>query len=577
MLRTNEVRPVVVPGVSAHAYPLFFQHLRQQWLIYVIGAFALVLCAFVEVMQPKIIQWILDLLSNNPIPAALHRGETKETFELLLLIFSSLLIIQWFARRYWRLSMGQETHHVASDFKSAVWERTRYFKSTRLTTELTKGTLMNIATGDVNSARLMFGWNLIGIIDTALLIVFSLTCMLLIDVQLTLLILASLLVLPFFGYKRAQQGLALYTHAQESLSELNELTAQAVATVKLQRLCQTERSWARQLFHAADAYRQRRLDEILTFVGFILTVGIPPIIGYAIIFTMGINRVDSGTLSLGEFIALQSYMFLVLYPLTEVGFLLAEWQKSIGSLKRLTSVLKEEPDLNLYSPERALQEIPESDSKQAVLCIEGLRFQYPGTEGPVLDDISISLTKGDRLGIVGPVGAGKSTLVQLIAGLDRSFEGSISLFGEDIRRYPSPLLRSFVSIVDQRPFLFADSVRNNVMLGRADYADEELMHYLAIAGLEKDVTSFPDGLDTELGEWGVNLSGGQKQRLTLARALASKPKLLLLDDCLSAVDTVTEERILTALDHHLKDTTLIWVAHRTSTLRYCNQILRLEA
>jgi ATP-binding cassette subfamily B protein len=136
-------------------------------------------------------------------------------------------------------------------------------------------------------------------------------------------------------------------------------------------------------------------------------------------------------------------------------------------------------------------------------------------------------------------------------------------------------LRSYIGHVSQKPFLFADSIRVNVAMNN-ELTDEEIWRYLELAGLKDDVELFGDKLDTQLGEWGINLSGGQKQRLTLARALAAKPKVLFLDDCLSAVDTITEEKILKNLDQHLKDVTLVWVAHRKSTLKYCNHTFELR-
>ena len=146
--------------------------------------------------------------------------------------------------------------------------------------------------------------------------------------------------------------------------------------------------------------------------------------------------------------------------------------------------------------------------------------------------------------------------------------------GRPILSYRHHFLRSKMGIVHQKSFLFADSIRSNITLDQ-NLSDEEIWHYLEIAGLKEDVENFPDKLDTALGEWGINLSGGQKQRLTLARALAKKPDLLFLDDCLSAVDTLTEERILKNLNLYLKDTTLVWVAHRQSTLKYCTHVIKL--
>jgi len=162
-----------------------------------------------------------------------------------------------------------------------------------------------------------------------------------------------------------------------------------------------------------------------------------------------------------------------------------------------------------------------------------------------------------------------------MAGLEQNFRGEVLFSGEDIKSYSHVSLRDNIKLVNQKNFLFSDTVRNNISLNQK-LTDEELWHYLDVAGVATDVRTFSNGLDTALGEWGVNLSGGQKQRLTLARALAAKPKVLFLDDCLSAVDTVTERKILSSLDKELKGKSVIWVAHRESTLKYCDKILELS-
>jgi ATP-binding cassette subfamily B protein len=191
----------------------------------------------------------------------------------------------------------------------------------------------------------------------------------------------------------------------------------------------------------------------------------------------------------------------------------------------------------------------------------------------VISRLSLEIRSGERIGITGPVGSGKSTFVRILAGEERDFQGEVRLYGEDIRGYTHEELSRELSCVEQRPFLFAESIRRNVLLDRTA-SDDAVSALLDAAGLSDDISRLPDGLDTPLGEWGINLSGGQKQRLTIARALAAKPRILLLDDCLSAVDVVTEERILKNLDRLLPTTTIVWVAHRPSTLKYCRRVVR---
>ena len=179
------------------------------------------------------------------------------------------------------------------------------------------------------------------------------------------------------------------------------------------------------------------------------------------------------------------------------------------------------------------------------------------------------------MGVKGTIGTGKTTLIKILGGLVRDFSGDILFYGKPFNFYSHKSLRDHIGIVPQRPFLFADNIRENVRLNK-NLSDEEVWFYLKLACLDEDIRNFQDQLDTPLGEWGINLSGGQKQRLTLARALARGCEFYLFDDCLSAVDTVTEEKILNNLNQYLKHQTLVWVAHRKSTLKYCHNILELK-
>jgi ATP-binding cassette subfamily B protein len=224
-----------------------------------------------------------------------------------------------------------------------------------------------------------------------------------------------------------------------------------------------------------------------------------------------------------------------------------------------------------------LQEGGEIDDQDLnILDVKDLSYSFIES-APLFSHLSFKLKKGGRLGITGAIGTGKSTLISILQGLEREISGgSVTFLGKPFSAYSHDHLRSYIGHVSQKPFLFADSIRHNVVMN-SDLTDDEIWKYLDLAGLKDDVLNFPNGLDTELGEWGINLSGGQKQRLTLARAIAKKPKLLFLDDCLSAVDTITEELILKNLNIYLKDVTLVWVAHRKSTLKYCDQIFELKA
>jgi ATP-binding cassette, subfamily B, multidrug efflux pump len=595
------IRDLALPYAVATPYKLLFAHIWQHKPTYIVGSVALIIGVMIESAVPKLIQWMLDVLqsasasevSAQKLPFLFHGRDPKALFQSLLGFLLLLIALQWFSRRNWRLTLGLETHQIGGDFKSMIWERVRFFRSDRLATVLTKGVLMNAATGDAGSARMLFGWVYAGLFDTAFLITFAVIGMMSINVSIALTVSSCLLLVPFIGYALGKLALRRYGEAQESLSELNELIAQSVATVRLQRLSQTEGAWSDKVLTAAETFRKRRLKESYTFQHFILLFGIPPVFALLFLFWCGFEQLQAGELSVGEFVAFQSYVVMMISPLSDIGFLLADWQKGRGSLERVCNLLKEPLAEEVLMPEKALTALPElpittseigSKGVAAVFEVSHLSFSYPshedesGEEMPVvLDKVSLRLGQGERLGIYGSVGCGKSTLLSILAGLRRGYTGQVNFYGKDIRSYSPALLRESIAIVDQKPFLFADTVRNNVALSREHLTDDEVLRVLRIAGLAEDVLALPNGLHTQLGEWGINLSGGQRQRLTLARALAAKPKVLILDDCLSAVDTVTEEAIIESLNTEMNDVTIVWVAHRRSTLRYCNQLMRLPS
>jgi ATP-binding cassette, subfamily B, multidrug efflux pump len=602
---TLSLRPMSMPYDKAKPYRLFLTHAWKYRLTYIVGVVALLAGVMIETAVPKLIQWMLDALQiasasasqgvtaeSDPagmskLPALFRTYQPTSVFNTLFMILVGLICVQWFARRYWRLTLGLETHHIGADFKSMIWERVRFFRSDRLSTQLTKGVLMNVATGDAGSARMMFGWVLAGLVDTTLVVTFSIIGMLTISPSIAVTVSSCLILVPFIGYGLGKIALRRYVVAQDALSELNELIAQSVSTTRLQRLSQTEKAWSEKVLGAAEAYRVRRLAEVYTFQRFILLFGIPPVIALVFLFWCGFDQLQQGQLSIGQFVALQSYAVMMIMPLGDIGFLIADWQKSRGSLERLCEVLREPVAEEVTMPEGAVHVFAGASDKDsgaaAVFEVKNLSFSYQ-SEGSdskesryTFKNVSFSLQKGERLGIYGAVGSGKSTLLSIVSGLRRGYSGEVLLHGADIQNYSPKVLRNSIAIVEQKPFLFADSVRNNIALSAENLSDEEILHYLEIAGLATDVRSFPRGLDTQLGEWGINLSGGQRQRLCLARALAAKPKILLLDDCLSAVDTVTEEAIIEALNYVMADVTMLWVAHRRSTLRYCNQLLRLPS
>ncbi|MCF8058432.1 MAG: ABC transporter ATP-binding protein/permease [Bacteriovoracaceae bacterium] len=548
----------------------WLKFLKSNWVIYSWGVFFVLSTAMLQVLVTRLLGWVLDFFTKDPLPKFFYGASEYDTFLRLFVFLVIARCVLFFSRVGWRITMARQTHVASSELKVNIWDNVRFFKSVDLVRHFTKGILMNANTSDVARGRFIYGFTLVAIFDMLFLGLFTLGTMISIHAPLTLISLCVLMILPFFVKKLSHLEMTRYRTAQETLGDFNDLTSQVVSTIRLQRITQTGEFWSKKMMASAESYRQKRLEAVFTSLRYIPTMGGGYVLSYAVLFFVGIPYVLKGDISVGDFVAMQGLIFLLQDPLAELGFIISEWKKSFTSLERLSEIYlhEQDPHLGLEGDELL--------DTQTVLDVESLSFKYFDGEENVIEDLSFNISAGKRLGITGPIGSGKSTLVRILSGIERQFEGDVSFMGRPFNDYSHEFLRTLIGYVPQKPFLFADTIRENIRLDR-DLDDEQVWHFLEMSCLADDVRQFPEGLGTPLGEWGINLSGGQKQRLTLARALARECQLYFFDDCLSAVDTVTEERILKNLNQQLKSETLVWVAHRPSTLKYCHQILELES
>lgn len=549
------------------AKSLWINFVKKYWPYYVLGMLSVALTAITQIISPMLIGWGIDFFKGDDIPAFFIQNSKKDTFKFIFVILVSNIALMSIMRAGWRVTLGRMTHLATAMYKQKVWNSASLFSRKDLDTKYTIGNLMNLSTSDVGTARFLHGFTLIGLFDVIFLGLFSIGAMFYIHWQMAFAVMIIVPVLPYFMYKLAKIEMERWEQTQSFLSMFNEQVSRAVETVKLQRLTQTGAFWRRRLVKAADDYRLKRLMSIFTSFRYYPLVGSGTLFSYLILFGLGVQQVYAGNITVGEFVAFQSYVFLLQEPLMEAGYIVSEVQKGRTSLNRLAEVFNNPADSNVK--DKGI----ESSTSDTAFKVDKLTYSYD--EQVVLKDVDLEVKKGERLGILGPIGSGKSTLVEILIGLRQDFQGVVKFLDHDISKFSHDFLRRELVMVQQKSFLFADNIRNNIRL-ELDLSDDEIWQALDLACLSQDVKKFKQGLDTPLGEWGVNLSGGQKQRLTLARALVRRPKFLLLDDCLSAVDTVTEETILKNLDHELKDSTLVWVAHRRSTLKYCDQILELH-
>jgi ATP-binding cassette subfamily B protein len=317
--------------------------------------------------------------------------------------------------------------------------------------------------------------------------------------------------------------------------------------------------------------------------GMVSLVGAIAGLAVLVVLWVGGHAVAAGRMDLGDFVAFTAYLSLLVWPTIALGWIINTIQRGAGAMRRIDEVLEREPDI-LPEEEGAATGPSGGDGFAAGdIEIRGLTFAYPGVRGhpggapSALRGVDLTIPRGSRVALVGPVGSGKSTLVNLLARLYPVPPGTIRVGGVDINDIPLHRLRRGIGFVPQEAFLFSRSLRENIALGHPAASDEELAGAVALADLAGELAVFPDGIDTLVGERGYTLSGGQRQRATLARAVMGSPQLLILDDSLSSVDAGTERRILDALHDRAGDRTLILISHRMTALAGMDRIVVLDA
>jgi ATP-binding cassette subfamily B protein len=463
------------------------------------------------------------------------------------------------------------------------------------------GDLMSRATNDLNAVRMMIGPSIMYSANTMLTFGVALVVMISIDPRLAA---WSLIPLPFVSISVKLFGTAIhkrFERIQAQLSDVSAVAQEALSGVRVVRAYRQEAAELERFRVSIDEYlrRNRRLIVLQGF--FFPSMGFFLGLGALIVVWLGSREVIAGRITVGQFVAFNAYLAMLSWPMIAFGWVTNMLQRGMASWKRMIEVLETEPsiaDTVRLKPDTTETSVVSGFSRTIRGQIEfrDLVFSYGDT--PVLKHVSATIEAGQTVALVGVTGSGKSTLISLLARLHDPPPGAVFIDGIDVREIPLATLRSAIGFVPQEPFLFSDTLADNVAFGLDAQQDgtqrpqssqnqktltgfafqrrERIEAAAAIARLDKDVADFPKGYETMVGERGITLSGGQKQRTALARAIVIDPRILILDDALSAVDTYTEEEILSRLRGVMRERTSIIVSHRISTVRDADVIFLLD-
>ncbi len=513
----------------------------------------------------------IDLCMPLVVRAVVHRFETQTiTYTSLLVCFALLLIIpvlSGLARFVQRILIIKASREFEYDLRNAYYRKVQhlsqdFFHSTRT------GDIMARATNDLNYVRAFVGPGIMNTVNMIRL-PFTLAAMAYLSFKLTGIAMIplpfiSLLVYFFVMYmhrqsRRVQEQFSVVTaRAQENLAGARVVKAYGIADREI-----------RDFTSESDKYMRESLKLTLVMALAWPLIGATVGIAALIVLWVGGNMVIARALTLAELSAFIVYLVMLTWPLAEFGWVLTLYQRGAVSMTRILEILAREP---------SVRESDTTDYRitalKGAVSFRDVSFAYNGQK--VLDNISLDIPAGQTTAIVGPTGSGKSTILSLIAREYDPQSGVVLVDGRDIREFPLHVLRGNIGCVPQDTFLFSESVAANLALGRPGASREDMDWACETAQFSEALAEMPDGYDTLLGERGINLSGGQKQRLTIARALVCNPRILILDDALSSVDTHTEEEILRRLKNVMRERTSIIVSHRISTVSHADRILVID-
>ena len=488
-------------------------------------------------------------------------------YALAIIGLGILHLIFRFLMRYTMIGASRKIEYdLRNDFFAHLLTQSMSFYHNNKT-----GDLMARATNDLNAVRSVVGPALMHTIANLLLFVYVITLMMITSWKLTLLTLLPLPLLAVLSRLVIKRIYNTFKAVQAKYSDLTSKVQENMSGVRIIKAYVREENEVQEFVKINQDYLKLNLK--LTRVRAMLFAGMSFLMGLGMVVLLGVGGwlVIAQDIQIGDFIAFTVWLGMLAWPMISYGWILNLLQQGAASMARINTVMDTHPEI--AENERTDYGIKDF---QGSIEFRNVSFTYPGLDEKVLDNVSISVEQGKTLAIIGPTGSGKTTLVNLICRLIETNEGEILIDGMDIRTFPLRTLRKNIGYVPQETFLFSESIAENITFGIETSSFEEIERAATFSTIRFDVEDFPKQYDTMVGERGITLSGGQKQRTALSRAIIRRPKILILDDAFSSVDTETEEKILNRFKDEMTRQTNIVISQRVSTVKNADHIIVLS-
>jgi ATP-binding cassette subfamily B protein len=525
-----------------------------------LGILCLILKDLAQVSQPLVIGRAVDSLSG----AASGRAPTLFLrYVVYLLIFAVLKGVFQFGMRVILIGISRDVEYdLRNDlFGHLTSLSPDYYARTRT------GDIMARATNDLNAVRMMLGPGLMYWGETSLTFVLAISVMLKVDWHLAL---YAMMPAPLVSMAMVYSGRVIHARferIQEMFSDISSRVQENLSGVRMVRAFVQEKAEMRRFAELNREYIAQNLKLVRIQAIFDPTMEVLIGVTFLLVLWMGGRDVLHHRISIGSFVMFNTYMGMLVWPMIALGWVVNLMQRGSASLGRINQILAEKPTIGPPANPIHLASVAGEIEFRSVTMNYGA--------APVLDSVNLRIRAGETVAVVGHTGAGKSTLVGLVPRLMDPTGGAVLLDGVDLRQLDPAELRHQIGFVPQETFLFSATVGENIAFGVEGATEEQVRRAAEIAGVAGDIDGFPEGYGTMVGERGITLSGGQKQRVAIARAILRDPRILILDDALSSVDTLTEERILTHLAGVMRGRTVILISHRVSTVRQADRIVVL--
>ena len=547
------------------------KHLNKYFYKYryrlIIGIVITIVAKIFSLFTPRLIGKGINILESYLDESITYEIAKANLINTILYIVGAAMIAALFTFLM-RQTIINVSRYIEFDLKNEVYKHYQilslsFYKSSRT------GDLMNRITEDVSKVRMYAGPAIMYSINTVTLFAVALTQMINTAPKLTAYTMLPLPILSFIIYKLSRMINKRSKIVQESLSTLSSFTQEQFSGISVIKSYTLEPA-VNSNFEVLSAENRRKQIELTKVQAFffplmILLIGISNLI---VIYIGGMQYINGEIENIGTIAEFIIYVNMLTWPVATVGWVTSIVQQAEASQKRINEFLQTEPEIK--------NTVEETTDIKGAITFKNVSFTYPDTNITALKNVSFTIEKGKKLAVLGMTGSGKSTILDLIGRLYDTQEGLITIDGKQVQNINLNSLRKSIGYVPQDAFLFSDSIKNNIKFGKEDATEDDVIEAAKNALVHENIIGFKNGYDTILGERGITLSGGQKQRISIARAIIKSPEILLFDDCLSAVDTETEEKILKNLNKVSKNKTTIIVSHRISSVKNADEIIVLD-